>query len=133
MNNKEKMNMASDELLLETAWSARESAFAWKSKTSVGCAISTISGEIATGFNIEGLFQTSIHAEVVAVTKLVEKGQKGFKIAIVSECRLFTPCGACLDWLIQFCDENSEVIIQGKDRKITKYRLIDFVPHYPIQ
>lgn len=133
MNNKAKMNVTPNDDLLAIAWLDREKAFAWKSGTKVGCAISTRSGQVVTGFNVEGLWQTSIHAEVVAVTKLVEQGQKGFKIAIVAETTHFTPCGACLDWLIQFCDKNSPVIIQNKDRETTEYKLIDLIPHYPIQ
>lgn len=46
--------------LLKYAWATRNGAHAWKSGTKVGCAILTESNEIVTGFNIEGLWMTSI-------------------------------------------------------------------------
>ncbi len=122
-----------DDKLLEMAWKTRKKAYPWKSGTKVGCAIATKSGKVVTGFNMEGLWMTSIHAEVCAVTKVVEGGEEGVKIAIVAETTHFTPCGACIDWLIQFCDKNSPVIIENKERKRSEYKLIDLCPHYPIQ
>lgn len=73
------------------------------------------------------------YAEVVAITQLVAKESKGIKVGIVSEAS-FTPCGACLDWLIQFCDPASYVLIQGFDKgKIQKFRLEELCPYYPKQ
>ena len=119
--------------LLKEAWKAREFAYAWKSKTKVGCAIECENGEIVTGFNIEGLWMTSIHAEVNAICSLMENGFKGIKIAIVAKTEFFTPCGACLDWLFQFCDHEALVIIQNKNFEIREFKLSELCPHYPKQ
>ncbi len=119
--------------LLEVAWSAREQAYPWKSGTKVGCAILTDGGTVRAGWNIEGLWMTSIHAEVCTITQIVGNNERGIMIVLVAETEFFTPCGACLDWLIQFCDKNSDVIIQNKRREIQTFKLIDLCPHYPIQ
>lgn len=119
------------EALLKKAWKAREYAHPWKSGTKVGCAIETESGKVVTGFNIEGLWMTSIHAEVNAICQLVKTEEKGIKIALVAKTEFFTPCGACLDWLFQFCDEDSLIIIQNKYNEIKEFKLNELMPFYP--
>ncbi len=119
--------------LLNKAWEARGLAYPWKSGTKVGCAIETEAGSIAVGWNIEGLWMTSIHAEVCALKELVAWNTKGIRVAIVSETSHFTPCGACLDWLFQFCIKDAEIIIQNKEREIIVYKLSELCPHYPRQ
>ncbi len=121
--------------LLEIAWGAREFADPWKSGTKVGCAIECEDGSIVAGFNIEGLWMTSIHAEVCAITKLVGQKQLAIRVAIVAKTESFTPCGACLDWLMQFSSKNGCVVItENKHGEIKEFKLReDLCPHYPAQ
>lgn len=130
-----------DEELLKQAWEWREFAYAWNSGTKVGCAIFTKTSHIVGGFNIEGFWMTSIHAEVSAIIQLLSYPlvtyspniDKGVKVAIVSNTKHFTPCGACCDWLFQFCVPDAVVLIQNNEGKTTKYHLKDLMPHYPRQ
>lgn len=122
-----------DALLLENAWLTREFAQPWKSGTKVGCVIETNTGDVLRGWNLEGLWMTSIHAEVSAIAKLLPHSGKIKRVVIVAETSNFTPCGACLDWLFQFADKDCTVITQNKDREIRKYKLAELCPHYPIQ
>jgi len=119
--------------LLQKAWNARELAYPWKSKTKVGCAIECENGDIVTGFNIEGLWMKSIHAEVCTITQLIRKAQRGVRIALVAKTEFFTPCGSCLDWLFQFCRLDSKIVIQNKNREIKRFKLKDLMPYYPKQ
>lgn len=119
--------------LLKEAWKARGFAYPWKSKTKVGCAIECENGEIVTGFNIEGLWMTSIHAEVNAICNLIRKNQRGKKVVIVAKTEFFTPCGACLDWLFQFCNPETLVTIQNKNMEIKEFTLRELAPYYPKQ
>ena len=132
MSKEQKVNKA-EQKLLNRAWEARKYAYPWKSGTKVGCAILTENGSIYPGWNIEGLWMTSIHAEVVAIVQLVKNKDRGIAIAIASETKFFTPCGSCLDWLFQFCDKDSPVFIQNQDRKIYRFILKNLCPHYPKQ
>ncbi len=118
--------------ILETAWKAREKAYAWKSGTQVGCAIEAANGQIVCGWNIEGLWMTSLHAEVVAISQLVPLQSKGVTVAIVANTCCFLPCGSCIDWLVQFCDSNASIIIQNKEQT-WEYKLQELMPHYPQQ
>lgn len=120
--------------LIGLAWQAREYALPIKSGTKVGCAIFTDNASIVTGFNIEGLWGTSIHAEVCAITRLPELyGKQIYVIAIVAETERFTPCGACLDWIFQFGHSETMVYIENKRRERTSYVLEELMPHYPKQ
>ena len=121
----------SDNDLLMKAWEAREYAYPWKSGTKVGCALQTTKA-VRLGWNIEGLWQTSIHAEVSAIAKLIPE-ERIECIAIVAEVKFFVPCGACYDWLAQFASEDCRVLIQGKDRAIHQYKLCELYPLYPQQ
>lgn len=117
--------------LLEKAWGAREFAHPWKSGTKVGCALETNLG-VSLGWNIEGLWMTSIHAEVSAVARL-RPGERIRNIAIVAKTKFFTPCGACFDWLVQFAEPNCTIVIQGNDKQIHKFQLRELYPLYPKQ
>ncbi len=125
--------MHSNQDLLAIAWDARENAYPWKSGTKVGCAIETTSGRILQGWNVEGLWATSIHAEVNAIARLGDKDLIK-KIAVVAKTEFFTPCGACLDWIVQFRkDWKTKVIIQNKRNEIKIYEVRKLCPKYPIQ
>lgn len=117
--------------LLKEAWKARELAYPWKSGTKVGCAILSKDNNVFIGYNIEGLWMTSIHAEVCAISKMVGANERGVAIALVAETEFFTPCGACLDWLVQFCEWDSIVLIQNKYGEIKDFRLGALTPFYP--
>jgi cytidine deaminase len=119
--------------LLTEAWLARDKAYAWKSGTKVGCAIETKTGNVIQGWNVEGQWMTSVHAEVCAVIQLAGTNNRGVKVALVAETEFFVPCGACRDWLYQFCDFEAEVLVQGKDRKIHKFLLNQLCSDFPRQ
>lgn len=118
------------EIILHNAWNFREKAYPHKSGTKVGCALYTNGGHIHGGWNIEGLWMTSIHAEVSAICGM-NFCEKIKAIAIVAKTENFTPCGACLDWIVQFASKGCIVITQNKRMEIKKYSLTDLVPFYP--
>ena len=119
--------------LIQSARVARDYAYPWKSGTRVGCAIRTDKNYMRLGWNIEGLWMTSIHAEVCAIKDIAAHNEKGYAIAIVSDTEFFTPCGACIDWLMQFCLPNADVAIVNKREEINRFKLNELMPHYPRQ
>jgi len=122
--------MTNIERLLDIAWKAREMAYAWKSGTKVGCAIEATNGQIVCGWNIEGLGMTDLHAEAVAISQLVPLQSKGIRVAVVANTTHFTPCEACVDWLVQFCDSNATIVIQNSEQS-WEYQLKDLMFHNP--
>jgi len=81
---------------------------------------------------VEGLWMTSIHAEVCAVLQLAGLDEMGTTIVIVTDAKFFTPCGSCLDWLWQFCWKSAPVIVQNTEQT-WEYQLRKLMPHCPIQ
>ena len=117
--------------LIEEAAAASTNAIATRSGIKVGCAIELVSGEIYTGWNIEGSWQTSIHAEVSAISRMKRKnGFKIKKIAIFAKDVDFTPCGACLDWLLAFSTDETKLITSDSIAE-AEYLLKDLYPCYP--
>jgi cytidine deaminase len=82
--------------------------------TKVGCAVLPDDGRIFAVCNVEHRFPShDVHAEVNAITTMVAGGagrdhqrQRGriLAVVVVAERDQFTPCGACMDWILQFCD-----------------------------
>jgi cytidine deaminase len=116
------------------AWRARENAFLY-GKTKVGAAIYSISNKIYVGCNVEHVFRShDIHAEINVISNMVAQGEHKFRaILIVAERQKFTPCGACMDWIMQHGGEECIVAYQNqKDGEIQKYLAKELMPHYPI-
>jgi cytidine deaminase len=119
-----------DHLLIK-AKEASKNAIPVRSEIRVGCAIELSGGRIVTGWNIEGLWQTSLHAEVSAISKIKTTDKRAIqRVAIYAKGVDFTPCGACLDWLMMFCNYHT-ILLTSNGRKEKAYRVHDLYPGYP--
>jgi cytidine deaminase len=119
--------------LMDRAWRVREHAYVL-GPTKVGCAVMTELGDVFVGCNVEHKFRShDVHAEVNAITSMVSAGQRDLAaVAIAAEREVFTPCGACLDWIFQFGSDKCRVFVQsipGGPLKI--YAAAELMPHYP--
>jgi cytidine deaminase len=91
--------------LTESAFEARQKAYAPYSNFAVGAALRTKSGRVFCGCNVENLsFGLTICAERAAVFAAVAAGEREFEaIAIVADSiQPVTPCGACRQVLAEF-------------------------------
>ena len=121
------------ETLAEEAWKVREQAYLI-GKTAVGAALLTEEGKIFSGCNVEHRYRINdVHAEVNALSTMVAKGyRKPVRIFIASERNRFTPCGSCMDWIMQFGGLDCEIAYQaGREGDIVVYRARDLMPYYP--
>lgn len=118
--------------MLEQAWDARECSNGF---TPVGAAVYyEPEGIIEAGCNIEHRFRShDIHAEVNAISSLFGAGFEKFDaIVIVAERERFTPCGSCMDWIMELGGENTQVMFQSKrDGDVCMYLAKELMPHYP--
>jgi cytidine deaminase len=115
------------------AWKVRENSHTFGG-TKVGCALLSNDGLIFTGCNVEHRFRShDIHAETNAISSMIASGQiKIIAILVVAKRNMFTPCGACMDWIYQFGGPSCMVayqVEQGGD--IKKFRAADLMPFYP--
>lgn len=97
-----------DDTLIAAARAARLHAYAPYSKFQVGAAIEADDGSIFTGCNVENLsFGLTICAERVAISTAVAAGKTAFRRLVVcaDSNEPVTPCGACRQFMAEFCDE----------------------------
>lgn len=126
----------SDETLHEMArqaWAVRNNAVVF-GETRVGCTVLSEDGTIHAGCNVEHRFRShDVHAEVNAITSLVAHGKRAITaVVIVAERNRFTPCGACMDWIMQFGSHDTVVAFQNSlGREFQIYHAGELMPFYP--
>jgi cytidine deaminase len=119
--------------LATRAWDVRDNSFLMGT-TAVGAALIASNGEIFSGCNVEQRYRVlDVHAEVNAITNMVASGQKSFyAILVAAERKRFTPCGSCLDWIIQFGGLQCLVGYQtNRNSNIIIHTAHELMPYYP--
>ena len=121
--------MTSEELFQE-AVNASSHSYSKYSGFHVGAALLTEDGKIFTGCNIENAsYSMTICAERTAIFKAVSEGCTSFSAIAVagssddyfsSPC---TPCGACLQVMSEFCDDEFVIVLSDGVHKLR-----DFLP-----
>ena len=133
-----KIKWTSDEWgpLSVRAWSVRESAHAPVTGTKVGCSLLTVRGKYAEGCNVEHPFlSVTIHAEANALGSMIAmfgpRAQAG-RILVVAKRHKFTPCGQCMDMIMQLSSQNCFVGYQNERQgDIYVARAEAYMPEYP--
>lgn len=124
---------AESDRLSKIAWDVREHAHVL-GPTKVGCAVLAEGGAIFGGCNVEHRFRShDVHAEVNAITSMVASGFKSIlAVLVAAERDNFTPCGACMDWIMQFGGSDCVVGFQAaRNGRIKWYSAGDLMPFYP--
>ena len=126
------------EQLIENAIEARKMAYTSYSNYKVGAALLSSDGKIIKGCNIENAaYGPTNCAERTAFFKAVSEGvKKSSAVAIVggleNETDLFSgyafPCGVCRQFLSEFMDNDSEIILEDGDGIIKVYTLGELIP-----
>jgi len=119
--------------LAREAWKVREHAFIL-GNTRVGAALRSNDGRVFVGCNVEHKFRShDVHAEVNAIATMVAGGPKEFHaIVIVAARQRFTPCGGCMDWIMQFGGPDCRVAFHSDpEESLAVYRAHDLMPFYP--
>jgi cytidine deaminase len=118
--------------LEKAAWRARRHAYLY-AKTKVGAAVMTSDGKIFPGCNVEHRFRShDIHAEVNAISNMVAAGKRKLvAVIIVANRKSFTPCGACMDWIMEFGGADCKVAFRSRTGKATIYTASELMPFYP--
>ena len=118
--------------LYEKAKTARQNAYAPYSKYFVGAAIYSAGGNIYASCNVENIsFPCGTCAEAGAIAAMIAGGDKKIQaILIVSAGKdLVYPCGACLQRIAEFSDENSLIYLADEKEIRKTYRLAELLPH----
>lgn len=101
------------------------------SKFPVGAALVSKDGEIYTGCNIENAsYPLTNCAERTAVFKAVSEGAKEFQTLVVTADTQgpVSPCGACRQVLVEFCEPEMPVILTNKKGDIKETTVSALLP-----
>ncbi|HDR91191.1 MAG TPA: cytidine deaminase [candidate division Zixibacteria bacterium] len=103
--------------LFEKAKSVLENSYAPYSGVHVASAVRDDRGRIFTGVNVENAsFGLTICAERTAVTGAVAQGAKGIEaVLIMSSIGAIPPCGACRQFIAEFAEESTPVLLATQD------------------
>jgi len=118
--------------LIEAARQARENAHAPYSHYKVGAAIRTPAGRIWGGCNVENTsYPMSMCAERNAVAAMVLGGENQIDEIAVATRDGGTPCGGCLQVLLEFSHDPAETVVRliAEDGAAAEYKLIELIPH----
>lgn len=124
------------EELARKAVEAMGHAYAPYSGYLVGAALLTADGTVYQGCNIENAsFTPTVCAERTAFFKAIYDGKQNFRaIAVVggkggTVTGFFPPCGVCRQVMREFCRDDFEVYLVGKDNEIKALTLKDILPY----
>jgi cytidine deaminase len=135
--------MSTDDVdrLCKVAWFARSQARLVHTAGGirVGCAVlaeadDTGLSSVFAGCNVEHHFRChDVHAEVNALTNMVVGGHgPATAVLIAAQRDKFTPCGGCLDWIIELSGPDCMVMFQNQpEGTIVTWRARELMPHYP--
>ena len=118
--------------LIELAFAAREKSYSPYSKYKVGAAIKATDGVTYLGCNVENVsYGLCICAERVALTKMVSEGHQEIAEVAVATRDGGTPCGMCVQSLMEFSKEPRDVLVHTCDESGNRqtYRLSELMPH----
>ena len=106
------------------------------SKFKVGAALLTVDEEVYTGCNVENAsYSMTVCAERTAFFKAVSEGKRNFsKIAIIAGKNgiisdYTSPCGACLQVIREFSDDDFEIILAKSTDDYEVFKLSELLPH----
>ncbi len=118
--------------LLKLANKAKTMAYAPYSQYKVGAAICSENDKIYAACNVENIsFPCGTCAEAGAISAMIAGGDSKIKeILIVSSGKeLVYPCGACLQRIAEFSDENTIISLSDGVKICKEYHLKDLLPY----
>ncbi len=124
--------MKKNQQLFQIARCAMLNAYAPYSKFRVGAAVLAEDGKIYAGCNTENVsYPCGTCAEAGAIAAMAAAGaRKIAKILIVSDGKtLVTPCGACLQRIKEFADDNTEIILSDENENERILSISELLPH----
>jgi len=118
------------EILLKSAKSVLENAYAPYSMVQVAAAVLGGDGQIYTGVNVENSsLGLTVCAERNAVGAMIANGCREIRaVLLISSEGAIPPCGACRQVIMEFATDDTLVLLAGESGIIEEYTLEELYP-----
>ena len=122
-----------EQMLIDAAKKVRANAHAPYSGYHVGAALVDENDVVHTGCNVENAaYPEGTCAEANAIGSMVAAGGKRIvaiaAIGGASEIEACTPCGGCRQCILEFADDNTQIILIGEGNSINSYSIAELLP-----
>ena len=122
-----------DNELIEQAKKARQSSYSPYSNFAVGAALLADNNQVFLGCNVENAsYGLTNCAERTAIFKAVSEGQRQFKkLVIIGDTEgPISPCGACRQVMVEFCEPTMPVVLVGDNGVLKETTVGELLPYY---
>ena len=119
------------EELIELAIENKKNSYSPYSKFRVSSVVLTKKGNIYKGVNIENAaYSVTICAERSALSSAISAGEKEIDtIIITGDSDMTYPCGVCRQFMAEFLDNDSKIVIANSIEDYKIYGLKDILPY----
>lgn len=119
------------EELIELAIENKKNSYSPYSKFRVSSVLLTKKGNIYKGVNIENAaYSVTICAERSALSSAISAGEKEIDtIIITGDSKMTYPCGVCRQFMAEFLDNDSKIVIANSVEDYKIYGLKDILPY----
>ena len=117
--------------LIDLAVAARESAYAPYSSHPVGAALSTVSGKVFSGCNVENAaYPESVCAEAGAIAAMILAGENQIQEVVIAGPgeHLCTPCGGCRQKIREFATKEAKIYVVTRSGEVSSFLFADLLP-----
>ncbi|WP_306485907.1 cytidine deaminase [Anaerococcus sp.] len=117
--------------LIKLALDNKEKSYSPYSHFRVSAVLLTKEGEVFEGVNIENAsYSPTICAERSALSAAISKGFRDFDTIVITGDSTDTyPCGVCRQFMVEFFDEDTKIVIANSVDDYKTYTLEDLLPY----
>lgn len=117
--------------LIKIAIKNKENSYSPYSKFRVSSVVLTKKGNIYKGVNIENAaYSVTLCAERSALSSAISEGDREIDtIVITGDSDLTYPCGVCRQFMSEFLDERSKIVIAKNEDDYKIYKMSDILPY----
>ena len=122
--------MKTIEELIEIALANKENSYSPYSNFRVSAVVMTKDGDIYKGVNIENAsYPVAICGERSALAAAISQGARDFDtIVITGDSKETYPCGVCRQFMAEFFDETTKIVIANSPDDYKTYTIDDLLP-----
>lgn len=116
--------------LIKKALEIKKRAYAPYSNFHVACVAMTKSGRVFEGVNIENAaYSPTICAERNALSTAITEGEREFAYIVITGDSDYTyPCGVCRQFIREFADCDTKIIVAKDPKNYKTYRIDELLP-----